>query len=801
MQSSTSNSADKTNANQREPMRTPELILILKLRWRILALCTGLAAGGSFLAHLAQVPTFYSLVRVGTYPVNPQPAISLMGMEQLRTYVDEEEEVKKYLNYLKSSSFHLLMARDVKVKSEEPNFQVQIKAPVNSLAPKAIWKRSLMIAGIHESKPQKSSETNLSLMPLPDLAQELEGMLEVSNDGTTLVIRGIAMDPVSSMVVANQAAQSFIKLIMERDRGEINEVQSFIEERLRETTEKLRQNEVALVAFKQKNNIVSTDETNKNFVDRYSKMEGDLESVRIGIQEKERLVQFYEAKLKERDLLNSRAMDAAPEEQTQGIDVVRRRIETIRKQRVLLQSQGLREEDTAITELNRNLSKDTERLRAFISAGSIGETPDDLSSGEIQERIGNLRLEIKQLNLRLGAITRTKDELKDALTVLPRDVQELVSLERAVALQYELYTQLKKQLQEVEIQKAGFRKPVKIEQAASVGQLVPRPRFVLRLVFGFLAGLFLGCVVILGIEFTDNTVKHRSDLEAADIVALGNIPYVIGDEARSRKIEVYRPDLLICANAPDSAESMAFKFLRAQLRGITNLEGQQARVISITSADRGEGKSFVTANIGVAFAQLAKKTIIVDCDFRNPSQPKYFGYENQYGLTSLLSMKATTSEVLIKDRVPNLDILPAGWFHDNPTELVSGEKFRLLIAYLKTKYDYVFIDSPPAVFVVDAAVISSVADATLLVARYRSTTRNNLLMAHRKILQISPKIVYGVLNGVKEVHEYVNYSATAYLDYRSRNRKHASGISNNENTKPELERFRALLDKDKTKTG
>ena len=205
------------------------------------------------------------------------------------------------------------------------------------------------------------------------------------------------------------------------------------------------------------------------------------------------------------------------------------------------------------------------------------------------------------------------------------------------------------------------------------------------------------------------------------------------------------------------------------MKNILAADGQRARVLSISSSERAAGKSLVSANLGVCFSQLNKKTILVDCDIRNPSMPIYFGYENRLGLAELMEMKLPMSEAILREKMPNLDILPAGVMDRNPTEVLSGDRFAMLINYLKLKYDYVIIDSPPALFVVDAAIVTAASDATILVARYRQTKRAALSLAHKKILQIAPKKIYGLLNGVIDVHEYVNYNSNSYFEDKMKN--------------------------------
>jgi capsular exopolysaccharide synthesis family protein len=653
------------------------------------------------------------------------------------------------------------VAKDLKFRADSDH--LVLRPPVRARF--GLWKNIRRVLG--KSDVQESKPEDLTAVPIEKITDMIAFLTKIqASDRGTISITVNTADSATSVVLANLIAETFISEVMSKDQQEITELQNFILERLKETTEKLKSSELELVHYKQRNNIVSTAENGRKEVDRLGRLESDVEQIKIRIRESERLLGYYQKRLEQKNAEILHAKGSGVDED-EG-NTIRNRIEALRKQRTSLRAQGLGESEGVVSELNKNINENTERLRAY--AGSLDSSAGDMDSFTIQEKIQQLHTEVKQLNVKLAEVERAKYDLQDTVSVLPKREQEAVSLERTVALHYELYTQLKKRQQEIDIQKAGLKNPVGIESMAQGAHATMPPSLFSRLIFALMAGIFLGSVATILHELLNFTVKHRSDLDAAELINLGNIPFLNVGQRKVRGGQ-NRMDLLVCANNPESAESMAFKFVRAQLRNLVQKNDGLGQVVTISSADRGAGKSFLSSNLGVAFSQLGKKTIVVDCDIRNPTLPKYFGYENHKGIASLLEMTATLSEVIIREKLPNLDILPAGRLKQNPTELLSGDRFATLLSFLKKKYDYVVLDAPPALFVVDAAVLAAAADVTILVARYRQTKKHDLLTAHRKIVQIAPNVVYGVLNGVQEVHEYTNYDASAYFDGKFRSLK------------------------------
>ena len=179
---------------------------------------------------------------------------------------------------------------------------------------------------------------------------------------------------------------------------------------------------------------------------------------------------------------------------------------------------------------------------------------------------------------------------------------------------------------------------------------------------------------------------------------------------------------LIVGRQPFSDEAEAFRDIRSQLMAsVLDPEGP-TRALAVVSCEVGDGKSFFSANIAIAFSQLGGRTLLVDADMRTPRQHEIFGVpEIGSGLSTVLSGRAETNVIRPIVDLPNLYLLPVGVLPPNPLELVQRPAFGHLIAELGNKFDYVIVDTPASSHGSDARVIAAKCGSALVVSRKNKT--------------------------------------------------------------------------------
>jgi protein-tyrosine kinase len=186
------------------------------------------------------------------------------------------------------------------------------------------------------------------------------------------------------------------------------------------------------------------------------------------------------------------------------------------------------------------------------------------------------------------------------------------------------------------------------------------------------------------------------------------------------------PPKLVAALNPTLPFAEALRGLRSQLmlRWFDGSPGQAA--LAVTSVDRGDGKSFITANLAVVFAQLGERTLVIDADLRHPTQHQIFGVENRMGLSGLLGGRAGLEEISQVASMSNLSVLPSGPLPPNPQELLGRQDFAEMLNQLSTMYDVILVDTPSAQEASDASVIAQRVRAALIVGRKDRTRSSEL---------------------------------------------------------------------------
>ena len=212
------------------------------------------------------------------------------------------------------------------------------------------------------------------------------------------------------------------------------------------------------------------------------------------------------------------------------------------------------------------------------------------------------------------------------------------------------------------------------------------------------------------------------------------------------ELNLLSPELVVLGQA-FGEQAERFRALRSQL--IMRYFGDPAeprRALAVVSADRGDGKSFVAANLALALAQVGGKTLLIDANLRSPRQQDLFKLEGSAGLSNILAGRAESNALRAVAAVPGLVVLPVGVTPPNPVELVERPAFGLLLQELTAKFDHVIVDTPSAAAGSDASVIAARCGGALLVARRNASRLPALQALSAALREAGTKIVGALLN-------------------------------------------------------
>jgi tyrosine-protein kinase Etk/Wzc len=369
----------------------------------------------------------------------------------------------------------------------------------------------------------------------------------------------------------------------------------------------------------------------------------------------------------------------------------------------------------------------------------------------VNTQIASTRQAIREniQNLRRG-LTATKQNLESintrfsaGLRTIPQKEREYVGIKRQQTIKENLYLYLLQKREETALAYASTVTDSRLVDAPKTSIRPVKPKKAIIMLGAGMAGLVIPLLLINLLFLLNNTVQGRDEVENATGTAiLGEVGLMRADTGKGE-------DTIIRMTSR-TAVAEQFRALRTNLQ---YLGDGTCRVLLFTSSIGGEGKSFVTINLGASLAYFDKKVIVVGLDLRKPALHTRLGIDNDRGATNYFIGQAGLSSLIQTTAVhPNLDVLVSGPLPPNPSELLGNGRLPQLISELKKRYDYVLLDAPPFGLVTDAALIADYADATLYVVRHNYTLRDHL----RRIADLQRSRRFGNLS---IIFNGVNYGA------------------------------------------
>ncbi len=339
----------------------------------------------------------------------------------------------------------------------------------------------------------------------------------------------------------------------------------------------------------------------------------------------------------------------------------------------------------------------------------------ELKRKELLQRYEPSHPAIRALDGQIATLKGDAQVLGRDISVLPNTQQDYIRFARDVEVNNQLYVGLLNNAQQLQVARAGTTGNVAIIDRAVVPERPSRPNKPLTVAIGGLLGLLLGFLASQLLAMVSGIVRDPKKLE----LRTGILTYAILPMAREQSdydLASDRP-FLLAHEKPTATAVEAMRSLRTALLFALS-ETQRAKVILITSAAPGQGKSFISVNLAYLMAAAGKRVLLIDADVRRSSLQRYIALPDKVpGLSEVLK-DAQAFEGLVRHEVyPHMDLLPAGNRVKNPGDLFSRQTLADTVARAAEQYDFVVIDSPPVLPVNDAAALSKWADVTVFVAR------------------------------------------------------------------------------------
>ncbi len=362
-------------------------------------------------------------------------------------------------------------------------------------------------------------------------------------------------------------------------------------------------------------------------------------------------------------------------------------------------------------------------------------------------------------NQYLAALQREKllqadfDKQKQEANKLNESAIQYSMLKRDVDSSRQIYEGLLQKMKEAGVN-AGLRSNnFRILDTARVPTAPSEPNIPRNMAFALALALTSGIGLAFLLESLDNTVRTTEQAQQiSGLPSLGLIPMgTRTDEGRgSRRLALTSSKEaveLITTARPQSQMAESYRALRTSL--LLSSLGAPPKVILVTSALPQEGKTTTSINTAVVLAQKGVRVLLIDADMRRPSVHKTLGMAPGSGLSNVLTGTATAQAAITRSpQLANLFVLPSGTPPPNPAELLASGNMRSMLAQLREQYDHIVIDTPPTLSVTDAVVLSTRADAVVLVIRSGQTTKTALRRARDLLMQVNARVCGVLLNAV-----------------------------------------------------
>ncbi len=567
-----------------------------------------------------------------------------------------------------------------------------------------------------------------------------------------------SVDPEEAKAIVNQLMSAYLENNVLTNRSQATAAREFLSKELPVVEAQVATAELALRQFKEKYEVVLLEEEAKKGVERLYEISNQITLLRAQLVDANSRSDALQNQL---GLNTQQATAINTLSQSTAVQQVLSEYQKVQDQLAVERSRLTDEHPTVV-----NLWEKEQALKAQLE-GRVSQTlgssqpirEQDLQMGQLKQALtANLvQVEVERLGLenQVNVLTQAFAADEARLRTLPKLEQRQLQLQRQLQVARVVYEQMLTRFQEVQVVENQNVGNARIISEALLPDKSVSPRIQLNLALGGFLGFFLAFGAALLLDAVDKSVKTAEEAQQLfGYPLLGTVPRLSRDQNTAE---------LPVLNNPYSSVNAAFEMLQINLG--FSLSDQELKLIVVSSCLPGEGKSFVTANLAVATAQMGRRVLLIDADMRRPRQHELWKQPNLMGLSNILvgqaALAQTTHEVMV-----NLNLVTAGTIPPNAAALLDSQRMQQLLQQASQDYDCVIIDTPPLRFIADASIVGKMADGVLLVAR-PGVVNSDAIITTKTLLENSRLSVLGMV--VNAVSNNSTYSYNHYYNYDSKN--------------------------------
>ncbi|MEI6153988.1 MAG: polysaccharide biosynthesis tyrosine autokinase [Deltaproteobacteria bacterium] len=551
-----------------------------------------------------------------------------------------------------------------------------------------------------------------------------------------------SIDKRLAATIANAHARLYIESNLERKFSASQDATGWLSTRIKEVKERLEESESKLQSYRKEKGVLAIDMDEKYNVD--SQKLKDL-NASLSVAKAERFA-------KENQYNEMKSLNRTPEAIETLPAVVSNPLITQLKSEYIKLSGNY-------NELSQKFGPEHPKILRLTS--ELNSLKDKIRQ-EVQKIAQSIESEYRVAVARERSLAGALEGQKKAVLDFNEKESEFNIVKRDVDTNRSLYESLIKRIKETNVTEGINVSNIMVVDPARVPNSPVKPKIMQNLLLALVSGLALGVGLAFFFEYLDNTIKSPDDvkkyLEMPLLGILGKFEPVSQDEVKKE---------IPLLDAPRSSIAEAIRTVRTNI--LFSSSDNEKKVLLVTSALPSEGKTILSTNLAVGFAQLGKKVLFIDADMRKPRVHTVFKMEREPGLSEILTKAGEPFSIIRDTMVENLKLITCGTIPPNPAELLISSHMDEFIEKMKEQFDVVIFDSPPITSVTDAVEIGSYVDGVVMIIKTGVTPRPAAQSAIHQLTEVNANVFGIVLNDVdfqKENYYYPYYKY--YSRYYSR---------------------------------
>ena len=624
--------------------------------------------------------------------------------------------------------------------------------------------RAILFMNLNEENiPQVLNSVSDSLFN--KYVEKLREKISIKNLRNTdvLIVEYTGEDPEEVALIINMLIEQYQKRDQEWASGEMRYLKQFLESQLSIKENELNQIEEDLKVFQEKEHIYGLDDNSNLLLNQLTSVESDLYTTQAKKNITEERKKYFKNQLNEDEKKFTQRVTNTLDAQLYSI---RQELSTLEAKYISTKARegdshpSVSELEKKIKNLKNVLNNETKK---FVAQG-IGVANPIQYRQTIMDSVINLDVYITGYDSKLNELRELVLKYESQLSSLPEKYLLYSKFQRDRVILSETYSLMKQKLEEAKISEASQLGKIRIVDSAIPNYYKTSPRKTIILLSSIIFGLLFGVIIILISDFLDSTIKSIDEIERKGLPILAIIPNIGKVFDKRKKKKGYSFNLkdssseqierrLLTHEDPKSPISEAYRSLRTSL--MYDYDEENCKIMLVSSSGPSEGKTTTVANLAITYANMGKKTLLVDADLRKPVIHKMFKNNVEKGFTNFLTYnEKNIKNIYFNSDIKNLFIMKSGAVPPNPSELLASKAMSEFITQVKSKFDVVLFDTPPMIAVTDAFILSKYVDKKLIVIRASVTEKGALERTIVNMQNMSSSLDGVIFNGVDESSTY-----------------------------------------------